>query len=139
MTKAAVETEAPPRTERRYVYNGENLTGKQEPVVTGNRPARRRRRSSFNIILTLVVVSLLIVYYVWNKITVNRLVVEVSELQNQNLKLLNTNESLRAEINRKSSLERIGKIATGQLGLVYPREQPVWFTIDSERLENLPK
>ncbi len=133
------ETEVASRTERRYVYNGEPLTARQESPVPGNRPARRRRRSSFNIILTLVVVSLLIVFYVWNKITVNRLVVEVNDLQNQNLKLLNMNESLRAEINRKSNLERIGRIATTQVGLVYPREQPVWFTVDSERLETLPK
>ncbi len=137
--KPTAELEAPPRTERRYVYNGEPLTRRQEPAVAGNRPARRHRRSSFNIILALIVVSALIVFYVWNKITVNRLVVEVNDLRNQDMKLQNMNESLRAEINRKSNLERIGKIATGQLGLVYPREQPVWFTMDFDKLESLPK
>jgi cell division protein FtsL len=140
MTKPTADVEAAPRTtERRYVYNGEPLTGKHDGAASPNRPVRRRRRSSFNIIVALVTVSVLIVFYVWNKITVNRLVVEVSELQNQNLKLQNANESLRAEINRKSSLERIGKIATGQVGLVYPKEQPVWFTVDSEQLEKLPR
>ena len=140
MTKQTAEVEAAPRTtERRYVYNGEPLTGRQDPSATPNRPVRKRRRSSFNIIVAIVTVSVLIVFYVWNKITVNRLVVEVSELQNQNLKLQNANESLRAEINRKSSLERIGKIATSQIGLVYPKEQPVWFTVDSEQLEKMAK
>ncbi len=130
---------SPQLSERRYVYGGASPRPVKEVVPTkGNRKAKRQQGSLFYIILGLVMASLLIVFYVWNKITVNRLVVEVNDLQNQNQKILNANEFLRAEINRKSSLERIGKIASSQLGLIYPKEQPVWFEVPADRLEQLP-
>lgn len=80
--------------------------------------------------------SLLIVASVWNKIAVNHLVIEVNELHSRYNKIMNTNELLRAEINQKASLERIGKIATGQLHLISPREQPDWIYVDAERAAN---
>jgi cell division protein FtsL len=133
------EIEAPPeRAERRYVYNGDT----QRPEFTaprGNRPVKRRKRSTSLIIGGLILVSLFIVLYIWNKIAVNRLAVEVNDLQSQYDKALNVNETLRAEINKKSGLERIGKTAGSQLNLVQPREQPVWFEIDSGRLGQLEK
>ncbi len=117
-------------TERRHVYNGEarRITG--EPAVQRNRPVKRRRRSPLNIIFVLFVVSVVIVLYVWNKICVNRLAIEVSDLQNQYQKIINTNEIIRADINKKSSLERIEKISITQLKLTYPKEQPVWLEVD---------
>lgn len=137
--RISAEIEAPPeRTERRYVYNGDT----QRPEFTpprGNRPVKRRKRSTFLIIGGLVVISLLIVLYIWNKITVNRLADELGKLQTQYDSTLNVNETLRAEINKKSGLERIGKAASSQLSLVPAREQPVWFEIDGERLGQLEK
>ena len=139
MARIAPTVEAPPEsaelTERRYVYNGDSTTRSSDFAPRGNRPVKRRRRSPSVFIGLLFLVSILIVMYVWNKITVNRLVVEVSDLQIQYEKILNANEFLRAEINKKSSLERISKIAGGQLGLVIPSEQPIWLNVDSERLE----
>jgi len=129
----------PELTERRFIYNGESYgqSGEsREFAPRGNRPVRQRKRSAFNIISALLVVSLLIVFYVWNKITVNQLVIEVSELQNRYQRIVDTNEILRADINRKSSLERIGTLAA-QGGLVYPKEQPVWFEVNTNDLERL--
>ncbi|MBI1807203.1 MAG: septum formation initiator family protein [Ignavibacteria bacterium] len=133
-TLAEQGTSSPELTERRYVYNGETVSHNGEFVPRGNKRVKRRKRSPFNIIAVLFTISLLIVFYVWNKIAVNRLVVEINDLQNQYQKMLNTNEFLRAEINKKSNLERIATIATGQLGLVYPKEQPIWFEVDAERI-----
>ena len=125
-------------TERRYVYNGDSLPSSiagqaNNFAPRGNRPVKRRKQSPFNIIVTLAAVSILIVFYVWNKITVNRLAVDANDLQTQYRKIESVNDVLRAEINKKSSLERIGKIAT-QIGLTYPKEQPVWFEVDPEHL-----
>ena len=128
---------SPELTERRYIYNGESATipgESREFTPRGNRPVKRRKRSAFNIIAALFVSSFLIVFYVWNKITVNQLVIEVSDLQNQYQKVMGTNEILRADINRKSSLERIGTLAT-QIGLTYPKEQPVWFDLSKDDFE----
>lgn len=139
------KTEAPPTmtapspelTERRYVYNGH--PGSQQPDLAsrGNRPVKRRKQSPFNMIAIVVTVSLLIVFYVWNKITVNQLVWEVNDLQNQHAKILAANEILRAEINKKSTLERIVKVATEQMSMIAPKEQPHLFEVDPELLDRV--
>src|SRR5260221_10669776 len=100
-------------TERRYVYNGESLPSPASSQMNnfaprGNRPIKHRKRSPFNIIAMLAAVSMLIVFYVWNKIAVNRFAVEVNDLQTQFQKIESANDVLRADINKKSNLERIG-------------------------------
>ena len=141
MAKFATQTEEdtliPQIKEKRYVYNGEVPTKRVETSPRGNKPVRSRKRSPFHIIGSLFLLSVLIVFYIWNKICVNRLVVEVNDYRNQYEKIVSGNEYLNAEINKKSSLERIVKISTEQLGLVAPKEQPVWFEVDFSRAENL--
>ena len=117
--------------ERRLVYGGEVHEPLAPNVPRGNRPVKRRRRSPFNLIAIIFLFSLLIVLYVWNKIAVNQLAVEVNDLQTQYQRVVSGNEALRAEISRKSALERIGKIASEQLGMTYPKDQPVWFDFNS--------
>jgi len=84
-------------------------------------------------------VAVAIVLYISNIIAVNRLAVEVNDLQQKYDAILNENEILRAEINRRSSLERIGRIATEQLGLQHPKEQPQWLEVDQRRWEDTQK
>ncbi len=91
--------------------------------------------STFNIILALFVVGIGIVFYIDNIIVVNQLVVDVNALQGRYQRQLETNASLQAEVNRKASLERIGKIASESLGMQYPQEQPEWFTVDPDLQE----
>ena len=125
---------APQLKERRYIYNGEPSTPRREDIQRGNRPIAKRKRSPFNIIIIMMAVSIMIVSYVWNKITVNRLAVEISELQAQYQRVQNANEILLAEVNRKSSLERIGKIATEKLGLVYTKVPPTILDVVEQEL-----
>ncbi|MDH3251906.1 MAG: FtsL-like putative cell division protein [Ignavibacteria bacterium] len=104
------------------------------------RPHRRtpgRRVSTFNIVLFLFGLGLGIVLYISNVITVNQRAFEVNELQAKLSKIRNTNVALQAEINKKSSLDRIGNIAREQLGLQFPGEQPAVFAVDEDRLEEL--
>ncbi len=128
---------SPELTERRYVYNGQAGGERHNLAARGNRPVKRRKQSPFNIIALVVTVSLLIVFYVWNKITVNQLVWEVNDLQTQHQKILAANEILRAEINKKSTLERIVKVATEQLSMIAPKEQPHLFEVDQELLDRV--
>ena len=130
---------APEAPERRYVYNGDSITQSLDGMPRGNRPVRKRKRSPFSIVVVLMTISVLIVFYVWNKLEVNRLAVEVNDLQMQYQKVLYTNETIRAEINKKSGLERIGTIATTQLGMTYPKEQPIWFNLNQELRSQLPE
>ena len=127
----------PDVADQRLVFSGEPNQPRTEKMYRTNRPVKPRQRSLFSIIVTIVLVSLLIVVYIWNKISVNRLTEEVNQLHNQHDQIANANAILRAEINKKSRLERIGKIAIEQLGLINPSEQPIWFEVDPEHLEQL--
>lgn len=118
--------------EKRYVYNGEFPNQMTDFTPLRNKPTKRRRQSPFNIIIVVFFVSILIVFYIWNKITVNRLVVEVNKLEDQYQKITIANDLLKVEISKKSALERIEKIAIENLKLTYPKEQPIWFNMDKE-------
>jgi len=123
--------------DHRMVYNGDDsLPPVNEPVRT-NRPVRRKQRSPFVPMAVLLILSTMIVFYIWNKISIDRLSGEVNDLHNQYLKLANSNESLHAEITQKSRLERIEKIAIEQLKMTYPKEQPVWFELDPAQVKQL--
>jgi cell division protein FtsL len=123
--------------DRRLLYN----EGVAE-ASTRNEPASRgltfpkRRSSTFNTIATLFLAGVAIVLYVSNIIAVNRLVVEVNDLEQKYAAVMNGNEILRAEVNRRSSLERIGKIASEQLGLRHPKEQPQVLDVDESLIDN---
>ncbi len=116
-------------TDRRMVYGGEYANLKKETTSRTNRQVKRRNRSPLSLFVIIMAASILVVFYIWNKITVNRLANEINDLQNQQQKILSANEILRSEINQKSKLERIGKIATEKLDMVYPKDQPVWFEL----------
>jgi cell division protein FtsL len=85
----------------------------------------------------LFVISILIVFYVWNKISVNKLSVEINNVQREIEKYEGTITYLETEISKKSSLERINFIATLQLNLIEPKKQPIPLLIDDERLRLL--
>jgi cell division protein FtsL len=123
--------------DRRYIYNGDNRPTTAGFAVRPNKRATRRRTSTFNIILLLFTFGIAIVFYVNNIITVNQLALEIGQLQAKYAALSNTNAALRAEVTRKAALERIGVIASEQLNLRYPPEQPVYFDIDWDKLATL--
>ncbi len=131
--------ERKPPPERRYIYGGtrRETAGGVPPPTRSNRRVTRRRFSTFNTILILFGMSLVIVLYVNNILTIDQLASDIGKLQARYAAIQNTNASLRAEINRKSSWERIGRTATEQLGLVFPKEQPQAFDIDKSALERV--
>lgn len=135
--KERKERQEQPRRENRYVYNGPPPphSGDEGPLLPRqNRKPLRRRISTFNTIMILFGGGILIVLYVHNIITINHLAAEVGQLQARYDAIQNTNASLRAEVNRKSAWERVGKTATEQLGLTFPTEQPQKVTIDRAAL-----
>jgi len=123
--------------ERRYIYNGDNHPSATGFAVRPNKRGTHRRTSTFNIILLLFCFGIGIVFYVNNIITVNQLAFDIGQLQAKYAALSNTNAALLAEVNRKAALERIGVIASEQMNLRYPPEQPVYFEIDRDKLATL--
>ncbi len=123
--------------ERRYVFNGDPQARIAGYAVRPNRRAIRRTRSTFNIIVVLFGIGVVIVLYVSNILAVNQLAHEVNTLQTRYAKLVNANQLLSAELDRKSTLDRIGKIAAEQLGLKYAKEQPAWLEVDEDELRRI--
>lgn len=130
----------PPRVERtepekRYIFGGETRSTFPGYAARPNKKGVRRKYSIFNSILLLFGAAVGIILYIGNFVAVNQLAMDVNQLQTEYEKIMNSNAALRAEINRKSGWERIGIIATEQLGLRYPKVQATWFTIDEDKLE----
>ena len=125
------QTDAPER-EYRYVYGGSLHTAAHGYVTRPNKKVVGRRASTFNLILMIFAAGVAIVAYISNIIAVNRLASEVNHLQTRYDKVSNANAALKAEINRKSSWDRIGKVATEQVGLRYPKEQPTMIEMNEE-------
>jgi cell division protein FtsL len=123
--------------ERRYVFNGDPQRSVAGYAVRTNRRAVRRRRSTFSLILILFAAGAAIVLYISNILAVNRLAHEVNGLQTRYDKLVQANQVLKAEIDRKSALDRVGGIATEQLGLRFARTPPEALEVDEERVREL--
>ncbi len=121
----------------RRVYSGDS---KPKNPGYAARPANRkvtqqRRRSTFNMIAVLFVSAIAIVLYIGNILTINQLAVEVHRLQTQYDKIMNDNNVLQAEINRKSAWEKIGAAATDRIGLIHATEAPQMIDVDEDKLE----
>lgn len=101
-----------------------------------NRKIATRKTSTFNIILILFGAAAVIVLYISNIIAVDRLMMEINALQKKHQRMLSEQEILKAEINRSSSLERINRKAE-ELGLVNPKEPPVWMSVDGEKVRDV--
>jgi cell division protein FtsL len=130
------------REARDMVYSGTmpSPDAAPSPIVTAesrNRRWTRRTFSPFNIILALIAVAVVSVLYISNVLAVGRLLGQINELEQTHQRLLNNQELLRAQINKLSSLERIGTVAQQQLGLRTPGQAPVWLPADEERVQEL--
>jgi cell division protein FtsL len=115
--------------DRRHVFNGYTPQG----LPRSNRPFKKKKASTLSIILSLFLLAIVSVLYVSNIIAVNRAVVDVETLKNAYYKLENGNEILRSEINQKSRMERITRLASEQMGMKYPKEPPIWFEIEEQQ------
>lgn len=123
----------------RYIYNGDvlNAPGTTVPVPNrrGLRKGGRRKHSTFNVVSGLFLLATVSLLYTGNVIAVNQLMREVNDLNNRSVAIASANEVLKAEIARKSSLDRISTMASQELGLTNPKEPPVWFEIDEDELQ----
>lgn len=111
--------------ERRHVFNDYT----PPTPARANRPFRKRKVSTLSIILLLSVLAGVLVAYIGNIIVVNELVVRVEQLKSSYASIENMNNILRLEISRKMGMERITRIATEKMGMIFPKQPPVWFEL----------
>jgi len=93
----------------------------------------RRKTKTSNVVGILFLVAIIALLYVGNVIAVHNLAKEVNDLHAQYNQITSMNEVIKAEINRKASLERISLMAQEKLGMTNPKEAPVWFEVDKEK------
>jgi cell division protein FtsL len=136
-----------PARENRYVYGGGAANGPGPGSGTGavpgtgnvagyavrqNKHGVRKRMSTFNFIVGLFAIGILVVLYINNTIAVDELTGECNALRRKKQHQLDLNAALQADVNKKSSLERVGRIAVDKLGMQYPREQPQVFEVPQD-------
>ena len=88
--------------------------------------------SKFILIFGGIVVVLLLV--VNNSVTVDRLAIDISSLDSSYKEIKFKNDSLQAELKKLSSAERITRIASERLGLVYSSQTLEQIEVDKDNL-----
>lgn len=73
----------------------------------------------------LALAALFTIAYIDNVIKVNKLMVEVQQLEHQNEEIRTSNELLNAKLIELQSAERITKIAEEKLGMIKPSKAPI--------------
>ncbi|MBU1299648.1 MAG: septum formation initiator family protein [Bacteroidetes bacterium] len=120
----------------RLVFKGTEKPLPSDVMIRKNRPTPKKRPSPIANILIIFTITLLGVFAIKNIVTVNQLADEVNQLRNRYSNIVNANELLHAEINKKASSERITSIAYKEIGMIRPKEQPIWFEIDEHTQYN---
>ncbi len=92
---------------------------------------KRKYFSPFTAIATIIVV-LLTAFVLYGNISLNELTIENSNKQKELLAVIDANEILRLEIDRKNSLGNIEQIATEQLGMIKLQD----YQVHTVNLEN---
>jgi cell division protein FtsB len=140
-TRGQQATDPPSKPQqRRLIYSGTMPVPPQAelPPGTTNPPANRRftkrRVSPFNIILVLMGTAAAIVLYISNIIAVNQLATDIQKIDANLQYILRDQEILKANINQKSSLERIRKRAEEELGLRNAADVPRWLNVDQDKV-----
>lgn len=110
-----------------------NIPGYAAPKANVRRVNVKQRAKTSNVVGILFLVATAALLYVSNVIAVNNLAKEVNDLNTKHTQILSTNEVIKAEINRKASLERISLMAQEKLGMINPKEAPTWFEVDGEK------
>ena len=111
-------------------------SGNQKNGGSKASPARKDKSSltvsKFIVVLGGVVVVLLII--VNNSVTVDNLAIQIGSLDSTYREMRFRNDSLQAELRKLSSAERITKIASEKLGLVYSSQTLDKVEIDRNKL-----
>lgn len=125
----------------RPIYGGDAVLYDPQHTVPGyavrpERKAAAKKKTKMSTVMLVVFVCVVgCLFYTSTVISVIRLGREMNELTMRYNTVLSTNEVLRADINRKSNLERITLLAREKAGMINPREAPTWFEIDRARVD----
>ena len=134
-------TEMPSITDRQIYNNAIALPLDQKFTAAQNsyapqqnvRKATKRKVKTTNVVAVMIFGAGIALLYISNVIAVNNLAKEINDLSIRHNQIVSMNEMLKAEINRKSSLDRISLLAQEQLGMMNPKEAPTFFEVNKEK------
>lgn len=116
------------------VYNDKNNDYYSSDLLRKNKPVLKKRPSVFKIILVIFLITLTGVLVINNIIVINQLVKTNYELEKEYKFIKSINETLIAEINNKTSYEKIIPIAEAHLGMKkLSATQVIWFELRNNR------
>ncbi len=110
----------------------------KQPVEQKN-PSKLSSLTVSKFIVVLAGVAGVLLLIVNNSVTVDRLVSDISSLDSAYSEMKFKNDSLQAELKKLSSAERITRIASEKLGLVYSSQTLEQIDIDNNKLEKAEK
>ncbi len=110
----------------------------KQPVEQKN-PSKLSSLTVSKFIVVLAGVAGVLLLIVNNSVTVDRLVSDISSLDSAYSEMKFKNDSLQAELKKLSSAERITRIASEKLGLVYSSQTLEQIDIDKNKLEKAEK
>ncbi len=117
----------------RYIFNGDGHPLPSDVMVRKNKPGNKKRQSPLKTIVAIFLLTALGVFTIKNIVTIDQLAQDINDKRLRYSAIKNTNELLKAEINRKSGMERIIPIAQKDLGMMLPKEQPIWLNHGKEK------
>ncbi len=118
-----------------FVYNGSKKTEgtlPSEVMLRKNKVASNRRPSIIKLGLIIIFTTSLGLLVINNILTINSLVKDIDTLSKKYKIIKSTNEFLIAEINKKSTYERIVPLAQRELGMFIQKTPPEWFELSNE-------
>ncbi len=77
-------------------------------------------KATFSYLILIVAIMIIILFYVWQKVTVNRLGFEIGELERQERELTEKNQDMKLKREMLRSLDRIERVARERLGMKIP-------------------
>jgi len=104
------------------------------------RPKKPFKKYSYKtFLLSLLLIVFFLTLYVWQRVTVIKLLKEMEELKEVLAQQEKKYKYLNLEITKLSSIERIEKIAQEKLGLIYPmRERIIYVDVGKLNRSTLP-
>lgn len=135
LKRAREDDERESHRESHRLFHARKASSLDAPVLRTNKKAARRRYSTFGIMIVIFSVGIGVVLYISNIITVNHLAAEIGRLEDRYDEIRDAEERLRAEVNKKSALDRIESLATERLSLRFPQGQRLSITLDEELVE----
>ena len=105
-------------------YNIKDINVLKAKIINHN-------KSNRNLLITITVLLTLAIIFVWERVEIDALSLNINKLKEKKLNYFTYNEILKAEIDNKSRFESINKIARFKLNMKFPGDNSVILVINN--------